>query len=64
MIIWHSSGAFPRPEVLLFTRIKLHRLYGQIWGTCSKRLPRVSVHQLLWYRWPCLLRHQLQLWGP
>jgi hypothetical protein len=56
----------PRPEVLLSAREKLYQQNRQISGMCSKRPPRVSVHQLLWHLLTSnvLLHEVLQLWRP
>jgi hypothetical protein len=53
LIIWKSwqfgTWVVHRPEILLFTKKKLHQWNMQISGTCSRRPPVVSVHQTFWY---------------
>jgi len=60
LLMQHTRIVVPRPEVLLFTRNKLHQWSRQISETCSKRPPGVSVHKAVWHLLtPCFLFHQL-----
>ena len=49
-IIRYLRRAVPKTEVLAFyQKKKLHQWNRKTSGTCSKRTPRVSVHQPLWF---------------
>jgi hypothetical protein len=47
LTIWQLRTVVPRPQVLLFTRKSVMNETWQFPRACSKRPPRVSVHQLL-----------------
>jgi len=52
LIIWQLRGVAPSSEVLLFTRKMLCQWNRRFSGTCSKRVPRVCVHQHFGLFWP------------
>jgi hypothetical protein len=58
LIIQHLRRVFPRPEVMLFIKRSLCSA-TDVSGIHSDRLPRVSIHHLLYLLIPCLLLHQL-----